>query len=217
MQLKKVVDYLRNVRKEVSIEELHRETGVQADEDLRFSLEKNPKVAITPDGKYKFRPKYDIRNRDELLDAVSQFEEGVSMVELEDCYPTIKEDAKALAEDRKVIILLNTETKHDVVYPTDPALRMDVSKDFQEIWRKLTDKFPPENEMESEMVKIGLKPTRQAVQQKIQRTQEEEPKKKKTRKNLKIHNTHIAGYAQQAQNFDPAAAQVSAQSRKGGL
>ena len=55
VQLKKVVDYLRNVRRDVSIEELHRETGVQADEDLRYSLEKNPKVSITPEGKYRFK------------------------------------------------------------------------------------------------------------------------------------------------------------------
>jgi hypothetical protein len=55
VQLKKVVDYLRSVRREVGTEELHRETGVQADDDLRFSLENNPKVSLTPDGKYRFK------------------------------------------------------------------------------------------------------------------------------------------------------------------
>lgn len=55
VQLKKVVDYLRSVRREVGIDELHRETGVQATEDLKYSLEKNPKVALTPDGKYRFK------------------------------------------------------------------------------------------------------------------------------------------------------------------
>ena len=59
VQLKKVVDYLRSVRREVSIEELHRETGVKADDDLKYSLEKNPKVAITPDGKYRFKARRD--------------------------------------------------------------------------------------------------------------------------------------------------------------
>jgi hypothetical protein len=122
-----------------------------------------------------------------------------------------------LAEEQKIYILLNTDTKQDVLFSTDPALRMDVSKDFQEVWRKLTDNFPPESEMEAKMIAVGLKPTKQAAQQKIQRTQEEEPKKKRVKKNLKIHNTHIAGYAQQAQNFDPAAAQAAAQSKKGGL
>ena len=112
---------------------------------------------------------------------------------------------------------MNSDTKHEIVFPSDPAMRMDVSKDFQEIWRNLTDRFPPENEMEAEMLKVGLKPTKQAAQQKIVRQKEDEPKKKKSRGPRKIHNTHIEGYAEQAKNFDPAAAQASAQSKKGGL
>lgn len=124
---------------------------------------------------------------------------------------------QALSEERKILIITNSDTKHDILFPTNPELRMDVSKDFQDLWRSLTDKFPPENEMEAEMIKAGLKPTRQSAQQKIARQQQDEPKKKKSRGPRKIHNTHIEGYAEQAKNFDPAAAQASAQSKKGGL
>ena len=61
--LKKVVDYLKQQRRDVSVEELKRELQVELDESLRYSLEGNPKVAMTPDGRYRFKVRFSVPKR----------------------------------------------------------------------------------------------------------------------------------------------------------
>jgi hypothetical protein len=89
-----LVNYLRQVDRAVTAEEIARDTGIdlQNSPELVESLKANPKVGIVDGQWYSYKPTHDITNKQELLALLSKRPEGIDTAELADCYKGIKED-----------------------------------------------------------------------------------------------------------------------------
>jgi transcription initiation factor TFIIE subunit beta len=128
----------------LSLEELLEETGYsdiqQSIKDwLPNALRLNPKVTTTEDDRYKFKPLYQINNREKLLNLLRDHAEkglgGVKLEDVQESYPRVEKSLKALAD--KVISITRLD-KEVILFYNNPEVSLQVDEEFQKLWRSVS-------------------------------------------------------------------------------
>ena len=135
-----VITYLRQELRSVASEELKQAVGADpdADAELRANLLTNPRVLHEPDGRWRWRSKYYLRNRDDLVNLLRRTEAGIPAAELFDAYKGARDDIVELARHRRPPPLLlyraTDSAKDGVLFANDTALYMPASDAVRELW-----------------------------------------------------------------------------------
>lgn len=105
-----VVDFFREVQ--VDLEGL--------DYGVLDMVKNNPKVDVTNEHGvlyFKYRAKFEIRNKFELLNAIDKVKSGISWGDIEDCYVGIQNDMMEMVMSGEIIAAKNKETRVQILYP----------------------------------------------------------------------------------------------------
>jgi len=186
--IKTVLDYLKQEpHSQKSFEEIFEKTkvNVAANPGLLKELKVNPYVEYQETGSLAYRPRHALKNKGELLDKISSTLEGISAEELKDAYKEVVEDIKSLVDSRKVLQVINQDTKQMILYPNDTRFSMSVLPEFQSLWSAV--KIPDAIDLEKEMERSNLPMMKQ--EKGLKRPASKQKKSNKQRK-FKITNDH---------------------------
>ncbi|KAL3150968.1 hypothetical protein ABBQ32_000711 [Trebouxia sp. C0010 RCD-2024] len=138
-QLKDIVDHLESVRLARTPEQLREATqhDVTGNEELYKQVRSNPKIHLTADGKYEYKPEHELRNADELLTLLLRHPQGMLAGQIKDAYKGILDDVKKLKDDGKVWCIFNAERKEEVFFPRDSKPQVAISQDLVDFWHNI--------------------------------------------------------------------------------
>ncbi|CAM0878838.1 unnamed protein product [Alopecurus aequalis] len=197
-QIKDVIELLYKTRSALTAKQINEATYVDIERNSAVfeSLRNNPKVRF--DGRlFSYKPKNDVKGKDQVLALIRGFPDGIPVSELEDAYPSVLEDLQALKSSRDIHWLSGEQ---DMVYPNDPRSRMEQDAELKALFHEI--KLPNDMlDVEKELRRVGEKPMtdttkRRAAEQAHGRV----PKPKKSRKKprgltsrSRITNVHLPG------------------------
>ncbi|KAM7536577.1 hypothetical protein Aperf_G00000085133 [Anoplocephala perfoliata] len=125
----------------------------------REALPNNAKISMTPDGKFVFKPRYNIHNRSELYQLLRKHEiEGLGGVEFEDIAECMKDADKVVKSlGDTVYDYTNPYSKKRVIYFNDTRFDLKLDEKFKELWRSSSVVGVSEQDVEEYLDKHGLK------------------------------------------------------------
>eukprot|EP01026_Neomeris_dumetosa_P065069 TRINITY_DN6232_c0_g1_i1.p1 TRINITY_DN6232_c0_g1~~TRINITY_DN6232_c0_g1_i1.p1 ORF type:complete len:313 (+),score=71.45 TRINITY_DN6232_c0_g1_i1:161-1099(+) len=191
---KDVLDLLKKNHDGLTLEEIDDKLNfdIQGDEALQQALVDTGRIELT-DGVYKFKAKYQISDKFELLELLRQYlNVGLPAEDLKDSYKNVMSDIEELKQSRDLYAIWSTEIKGMMLYPQDPALKLDVDDDLIEFYRGIEHPIVQED-FDAMLQEYGITPTRRtAKRQKAAPLQPKSNKKKtKERKIRRYTNTHL--------------------------
>ncbi|KAL3700350.1 hypothetical protein R1sor_018372 [Riccia sorocarpa] len=198
-QIKRVLDLLLETRQALLPEEINDScfVDVAANKDLFESLKSNVKVSYE-NGRFAYKSKHDVKNKQELLVLIRKVPEGIPMGDLKDSYPGVVNDAQELKASGDVWLLMNSDSQEDIVYPNDPKAKIKIDEDLKQLIRSI--EIPREFiDVERELTKAGLKPATNTARREAQKgalrnaqlTASKKTKKRRETKRTKYTNAHL--------------------------
>jgi transcription initiation factor TFIIE subunit beta len=219
---KATIDCLKRTREQMTNSELKAllgfDTHLDKQSELFLTLKANEKIFYDEKkDTLKYKPKFDIRNKNELLGLILKHMDGVLEEDLGDSYDGVLVDAMKLEESGKVWRVQNSETRKWVTYPRVSVMEDDgadnskegVEEEEENINKELIDeefvkmytevKIPDEDaEFDKELRKANMEPAAKRSFRKVSREELEAEKKlmkKKKRapnfERMKLTNVHM--------------------------
>lgn len=219
---KATIDCLKRTREQMTNSELKAllgfDTHLDKQSELFLTLKANEKIFYDEKkDTLKYKPKFDIRNKNELLGLILKHMDGVLEEDLGDSYDGVLVDAMKLEESGKVWRVQNSETRKWVTYPRVNVMEDDgadnnkegVEEEEENINKELIDeefvkmytevKIPDEDaEFDKELRKVNMEPAAKRSFRKVSREELEAEKKlmkKKKRapnfERMKLTNVHM--------------------------
>ncbi|KAJ2353714.1 transcription factor TFIIE beta subunit, TFIIEB, Tfa2, partial [Coemansia erecta] len=189
-----VTEFLKKSQRPCSMDEIRMHIHDFQDDGPEFQhLANNAKVTYNPKThKLAYKPEFDIRTSDELLDYLRQMPDngGLDVKRLNDSYLADKL-GKVIAELREKRLILATCDKDNrprFIFYNNRVLDTTIDQEMKNSWMRMV--VPDENELAAEMKKAGLRPT---MIEKGEEEKVEVKKPKRAQRKTKITNTHLVG------------------------
>lgn len=199
------VKYAQGEAEPLTLEELLDETN-QLDISARErqwleteALRNNPKVEVTEDGKYTFKPTFKLRDRKGLQKLLDKYDrEGKGGIWLEDVQESLPNADKAIKQlGDKVVVLTRQTDKRKVVFFNDKSNHLQIDEEFQKLWRSVAVDGLDEQKIEEYLTKQGITSMQDLGGPKkgLPIQKRKKPMSKKAR-NFKKTNDHVADILQ---------------------
>jgi len=189
-----VIEFLREADQAVTAEDIYNQTqiNIRDNEELLTAIQNNPKVVITDQKWFSYKPTFDVTTKSEVLQLINSTDKGIDSNDLKDAYKTVMEDIFALRDSGKIRTILNQDTKALILFPqTESHLRVNLFPEFKEMWKKIT--IPDAVDLEKELRKAGFTPIPENDDVVGNRYKKKTNKRRKRRRRIKITNTHVKG------------------------
>lgn len=197
-----ILQYLQSELRPVSPEELKEklQVDVEAYPELKENLKTNPRILIEPDGRLRWKSKYFLRNKTDLLAVIQRSPTGIDKKDLLDAYKGVEEDLENLLHSQppQVLNIRNNFYKQEFLFPAEPKLWYPVSEDVRQLWSEI--RVPDPVDVHRHLVSKGLKqvsqdnrqPERVAVRK---RPKSYDNKARKVGRRARLTNEHLEGTA----------------------
>lgn len=202
--LAKIVNYMktRHQRGDVhplSLEEIldetqHLDIGIKQKQWLMSeALVNNPKID-TVEGKYVFKPKYNLKDKKALLRLLDKHDQrglgGILLDDIEEGLPNAQKAIKALGDQ---IVFVTRPDKKKILFYNDKNCQFTVDEEFQKLWRSIPVDSLDEEKIEDYLKRQGISSMQESGPKRVLAV----PKRKKPGSNknrkFKTHNDHLAG------------------------
>ncbi|VDM30292.1 unnamed protein product [Hydatigera taeniaeformis] len=122
------------------------------------ALPNNPKIATTPDKKFKFKPRYDIRSRNDLYQLLKRHEtRGLGGIYLDDICEAIPDAEKVIQSLGDTIVQVTTpHDKKTVLFFNDKSFDLNVEDEFKQLWRAVSVEGVHEGKIEEYLHRNGI-------------------------------------------------------------
>ncbi len=200
--IKRVVDRLQELRREVGVEELERDLGVAvaSDPKLLEALHGNANVAAVEGGdqlvlQYQARHARG-RDRAPRLGLVQEHPTGINRAEISDCYDGVWADVEALRIQGKLLqvtrpkALSGTGRAEELIYPWDERFDVRLDADVSAAWHAIPMPEHPED-LDKELRALGMAPTFRRTTRRQVSSVKKAKKKRKRRFDYRT-NQHMA-------------------------
>ncbi|TPX67323.1 hypothetical protein SpCBS45565_g03888 [Spizellomyces sp. 'palustris'] len=189
-----IINALREKGEALSEKEIMRLTAVHigGTPGLREILRTNLKIEFIPQDKtYRYKPKYTIRSKEDLITLLQSNAShgGMEIKELLDSWSGLLGAVQELEKEGHVLVLKTKDQKPRIVYWNDKSLNLDMSKEFQNYWHEI--QLPKESDLAKELERAGLKSMEVFVAPKA--TDKPKESKRRGHKRIKLTNTHLEG------------------------
>ena len=198
--IKKIVDHLHRVEREVGLDEVQRELGVDVLQVPRLldSLKSNPMVTVVEEGDLvilRYTAKHAVKGRDDLLELIRRSPDGINSSELADSYKKVAIDTFALVKEGLVLEVARPRTlatsgrDERYLFPWDPRFDVRVDADVVAAWHAVPI---PEgaDEFDAALKRAGIQPAFRRTVRK--RASKEGKKRKKAKRKYDYRtNTHM--------------------------
>lgn len=163
------------------------------------ALPTNAKLELTPDGRYKYKPTFQIRNRKELLRLLDRYDSrgtgGISLEDVQESLPNADKAVKALVEANKVIVITRPDKKKILFY-NDTNIEFKVDEEFIKLWRSIAVDGIDEQKIEEYLEKQGINSMQDLGVRKTNPVQKRKKPSSRKGKVFKKHNDHIGDILQ---------------------
>lgn len=153
------------------------------------ALKGNSKL-VHKDGKFSFKPKYNVKDKKQLLKLLERHEEaglgGILLDDIRESLPDADEVVKAAG--RRIMFITRPTDKKVILFFKNDQHQLKVDEEFQKHWRGVSVDGIGENDIEKYLVNAGITTMQDSGIRKPQQTQQ---KRKPVRKRFKKLNTHL--------------------------
>lgn len=160
---------------------------------INEALPNNPKVSLE-DGKYLFKPAFNVRNRKEMVRLLKRHDQrglgGIMMEDVMESLPHAKVGVEKLEKAGEIIVLTKPDKKK-VVYYNDRTFKLKIEEEFKELWNSTTVDSLDEEKIQEYLKKQGINSMQDHGPKKYNAPQRKKPNRKGQRK-FKTHNDHIS-------------------------
>lgn len=201
--LAKIVKYMKQRHQDgdhhpLTLDEILDETN-QLDVGLRQrhwllteALNSNPKILVTPEGKYIFRPAYSIKDKKGLFRLLDKNDQrglgGVFLDDVQESLPNADRAIKILGDN--IIFITRPIDKKKVLFYNDKNCHFTVDEEFQKLWRSVAVDGIDENKIEEYLEKQGITSMQDNNIKKPLLHKRKKAAQRKNR-NFKRHNEHM--------------------------
>jgi len=208
--LAKIVKHMRNRHLEgdshpLTFEEILDETA-QMDVGHRQklwlqqeALARNPRIEITADGKYAYKPPYNLKDRKSLLRLLDKHDQrGLGGILLEDIRESMSNVDAALKKlGDSILYVTQPTTKKIVLFYNDKSLQLSVDDDLQKLWRSVAVDGMDDTKIEEYLKKQGINSMQDIGIKKIMPIQKRKKSAQKKSRQFKRHNDHLSDVLQE--------------------
>jgi transcription initiation factor TFIIE subunit beta len=122
------------------------------------ALKSNPKVEVTEDGKYKFKPTFQLKDRKSLLRLLDKYDQrrmgGIHLEDIQESLPNADKAIRLLGDS--VITITRPIDKKKILFYNDKSIQFSVDDDFQKLWRSVAVDGIDEGKIEEYLQKQGI-------------------------------------------------------------
>ncbi|KAM3938501.1 transcription initiation factor IIE subunit beta [Leptodactylus fuscus] len=202
--LAKIVNYMKTRHQRgdthpLSLEEIldetqHLDIGMKQKQWLMSeALVNNPKIDII-DGKYAFKPKYNLKDKKALLRLLDKHDQrglgGILLEDIEEGLPNAQKAIKALGDQ---IIFVTRPDKKKILFYNDKSCQFTVDEEFQKLWRSVPVDSMDEEKIEEYLKRQGISSMQDSGPKKIIPVQKRKNTNSQKKRRFKTHNDHLAG------------------------
>ncbi|CAH8670350.1 unnamed protein product [Schistosoma rodhaini] len=122
------------------------------------ALPNNPKIRVTTDAKFVFKPRYDIRTRKDLYQLLRRQElKGLGGIYLDDLTESVPDVEKILNSfGDHVIRIVTPHDKKTVLFYNDKSFDLNVDEEFKQQWRSVSVEGVHETKIEEYLKRNGI-------------------------------------------------------------
>lgn len=161
------------------------------------ALANNPKLQIDSDGKYLFKPPYNIKDRRGLLRLLDKHDQrglgGILFDDAQESVPNIEKAMKILGDS--VIQITQPISKKKVLFYNDKALQFSIDDEFQKLWRSVAVDGLDEEKIDEYLQKQGITSMQDIGVKKVTPVQKRKKPSNRNR-NFKKLNNHMSDILQ---------------------
>lgn len=202
--LAKIVNYMKTrhqrgdthplTLEEILDETQHLDIGMKQKQWLMSeALVNNPKIDIV-DGKYAFKPKYNLKDKKALLRLLDKHDQrglgGILLDDIEEGLPNSQKAIKALGDQ---IIFVTRPDKKKILFYNDKSCQFTVDEEFQKLWRSVPVDSMDEEKIEDYLKRQGISSMQDSGPKKIIPVQKRKKANSQKKRRFKTHNDHLAG------------------------
>ncbi|KFQ32337.1 General transcription factor IIE subunit 2, partial [Mesitornis unicolor] len=160
---------------------------------LLQALVNNPKIEVV-DGKYAFKPKYNLKDKKALLRLLDKHDQrglgGILLEDIEEGLPNAQKAIKALGDQ---IIFVNRPDKKKILFYNDKGCQFTVDEEFRKLWRSIPVDSIDEEKIEEYLKRQGISSMQETGPKKIAPIQRRKKPASQKKRRFKTHNDHLAG------------------------
>ncbi|XP_028832685.1 transcription initiation factor IIE subunit beta [Denticeps clupeoides] len=168
------------------------------------ALANNPKIEVR-DGKYAFKPKYNLKDKKALLRLLDKHDQlglgGVLLDDVEEGLPNAAKAIKALGDQ---IIFVTRPDKKKILFYNDKHCQFIVDEEFQKLWRSIPVDSMDEEKIEEYLKKQGISSMQETGPKKMAPVQKRKKPGSQKGRRFKTHNHHMAGVLEDYSDGVPA-------------
>nr|XP_020138402.1 transcription initiation factor IIE subunit beta [Microcebus murinus] len=189
---------------EILDETQHLDIGLKQKQWLMTeALVNNPKIEVI-DGKYAFKPKYNLKDKKALLRLLDKHDQrglgGILLEDIEEGLPNSQKAVKALGDQ---ILFVNRPDKKKILFFNDKSCQFSVDEEFQKLWRSVTVDSMDEEKIEEYLKRQGISSMQESGPKKVAPIQRRKKPASQKKRRFKTHNEHLAGVLKDYSDVTP--------------
>ena len=155
------------------------------------ALGNNPKLEEI-DGRYKFKPPYDVKDRKSLLKLLKQHDlRGLGGIPLDDILESVPKAERVLKHiDNDIIYVNRPIDKKKIVFYKDKMCQFPVDEEYQKLWRAVAMEGMDDDKIEAYLNKQGIRSMRDQGLKKVIPMKKRKGGKRKQKGTLR-ENEHL--------------------------
>ncbi|CAG2101760.1 unnamed protein product [Medioppia subpectinata] len=158
------------------------------------ALPNNPKIIITDDQKYAFKPLYPLKDKKSLLRLLDRHDQrglgGVTLEDVQESLPGADRHIKNLVDNNKITVITRPMDKKKILFYNDSSQDMKVDEEFQKLWRSVAVEGIDEMKIEEYLQNQGITSMQDMGLKKTTHVQKRK-KANKRKANFKKLNDHM--------------------------
>ncbi|XP_035867541.1 transcription initiation factor IIE subunit beta isoform X1 [Phyllostomus discolor] len=189
---------------EILDETQHLDIGLKQKQWLMTeALVNNPKIEVI-DGKYAFKPKYNLKDKKALLRLLDKHDQrglgGILLEDIEEGLPNSQKAVKALGDQ---ILFVSRPDKKKILFFNDKSCQFSVDEEFQKLWRSVTVDSMDEEKIEEYLKRQGISSMQESGPKKVAPIQRRKKPASQKKRRFKTHNEHMAGVLKDYSDIAP--------------
>ena len=159
------------------------------------ALPNNPKIEVTPEKKFIFKPPLKIKDKKSLLRLLKQYDlkgqGGILLEEVQESLPHCEKVLKHLQNE--IVYITRPVDKKKVIFYNDKTANLNIDDDFQKLWRSVTVENMDDEKIEEYLEKQGIKSMQDhGITKKVMPIKRKKPVNRNRQNRRPRENEHLA-------------------------
>ncbi|XP_043287160.1 general transcription factor IIE subunit 2 [Venturia canescens] len=158
------------------------------------ALLKNPKIEVSPDGRFSFKAMYKIKDKKSLLRLLKQQDlkglGGILMEDIQESLPLCDKHLKSLQNE--ILFITRPLDKKKIVFYNDKTAQFPVDEEFQKLWRAVAVDAMDDQKIDEYLEKQGIRSMQDHGPKKPVPLKRKKPNNKRKHLKKPRDNEHLA-------------------------